>query len=99
MTNRLRVKLQWTGASWTVDLPDYMLVTGSCLPIIPDVIGPDGPLADAETVYRSCDVVTVQVDVPDRICDPETGDISIPRIQALYRGQPRWDTPGKSPDI
>ena len=101
MINRLRVKLKWFGNanSWEVDLPQYTMVQGSCLPLIPDVIGPDGPLADHETVYQHTNEVTIQIDAPDRICDPETGEISVPRIQALYSGQPRWDTPGKPPDI
>ena len=99
MSHTLRVKMIWRDDSWRVDLPEYTMIPGTCQPIIPDVVDPNNPLFGPEVVYTYCDEISVLVVLPDSICDTTTGEISVERIRARYKGQPRWETDDRVPDI
>ena len=96
---RIRVKVVWDGNSWAVDLPEYSMIEGSFLPLIPDVIHADGVYPDVDPTLPQLAALSCEVEVPDRILDLQTGRPDTGKINVLYRGQPKWGNPEYNPNI
>ncbi len=96
---RIRVKATWDGQSYKVNLPEYVSVPGSWQPVLEGYITPHGPLPDVDPYKVLAATPTVEVDVPDRIVDPDTGQLSKQRIRELYKGQPLWDRDDVTDDV
>ncbi len=88
---RKRVRVTFDGANWIVNLPHYQTVPGTWEPVTEELIHEDGvfPGADMDKVLAL--LPTVEVDVPDRLVDETTGELSKEKVRALYRGIPKWD--------
>ena len=96
---RMRVKVRWDGSSWTVDLPQFSMVPDSWLPVIPDVTSENGVLPHVDPADPRLAGLSCEVEVPDRIVDPDTGRPSAERIRQLYRNHPRLGRPDYVPDV
>jgi hypothetical protein len=72
-------------------LPHYSEVSGSWEPVTEGLIEPTGIPLTADPVEVLALEPTVEVEVPERLLDPETGRPSKERIRQLYAGQPLWD--------
>jgi hypothetical protein len=96
---RLRVKATWDGQSWKVNLPEYIMVPGSWEPVTPLYIDEHGVLFGADPYKVLALQPTCEVDVPDRICDPDTGQLSKDRIRELYKGNKLWDNETVTDDL
>lgn len=91
----IRVKVIHNGEAWLVDLPQYSMIPGTFQPTIPDVVTSDGVLPKIDPNDPRLRGLSCVVSVPERILNSETGRPDIASIRALYRGQPKWDTPGR----
>lgn len=69
----VRVPLDYSpGSGFFVKLPTYLMVPGSFAPVIPGVIGPDGVVAGVDPAAVLSIGVSVECEVPDADCNPET---------------------------
>jgi len=89
---KLRVKVRWDGAAYSVDLPEYRMVPGSWEPLIPAVIHADGVYPAITTDDPRLNALSCEVEVPDRIVDPNTGRPDMAKIRGRYRNDPKWNT-------
>ncbi len=96
---RLRVKATWDGQSWKVNLPEYSMIPGSWQPVTPTLIDANGPLYNSDPTMVAGLNPTCEVDVPDRICDPDTDELSKDRIRELYKGNELWDNETVTDDL
>ena len=86
----LRVKVIFDQDVWRVDLPEYNMVPDSFLPVIEGITTSNGVLPGVDPDLPALASLSCLVDVPERIIDPQTGDLDIGAINALYRGNPQW---------
>jgi len=97
---RVRVKvIHDKDLGFHCDLPDYTMVPGSWLPLIADVTFQDGVFPTIDPTDPRLSRLTCEVDVPDRLVNPGNGRVDFDQIKAVYRGQPKWDAPGRQLDI
>lgn len=75
-----RLPLRFDGQAWRVNLPNYVMVPGSVLPIIKNKIGPDGILPSADPLDPDLLRATVEVAVPD----DELNEDGTPNRQLLF---------------
>ncbi len=96
---RMRVRVKWDGERWGVDLPQYVMVDESFLPVIPGITEVNGVIAGVDPATPELNGLTCLVDVPDRISNPQTGGIDRGKINGLYHGQAKWGNSQYNPDI
>jgi|SRR5712664_2248053 len=87
---KLRVKLAFDGSAWHVALPHYRMVQDSFEPVTDNMIGENGVFPDADPAKVLALKPTVEVMVPDRICD-DKGKLHLAKIRKLYEGQDKFD--------
>lgn len=95
----LRVKVIYRDGAWTVDLPQYSMLPGSFLPLIPSVVHANGVYPDVYPNDPRLSELTCEVVVPDRLCNPTSGRVDVAAIHKLYRGQPRFGDTDWTPEI
>ncbi len=88
--HKVRVKLSHDGTAWYVALPHYNMVPDTHRPVTKGLIHKNGvdPKADPAKVLAL--MPTVEVFVPDRMCDTD-GNLHLGKIRELYKGQKLWD--------
>lgn len=96
---QLRVKVILAGGTYKVDLPNYVMVPGSWLPVVAGVTSRDGVLAGVRPDNPALRGLTCLVNIPDDDCDPESGQVSMLRLAGRYAGQPKWGDVDYVPDI
>jgi hypothetical protein len=89
--HRCRVRIIFDGRGWFVNHPHYLMVPGSWEPVTKGLIHKDGVYPDADPATVEALKPTVEVDIPCRTADHETGLPDKGKIRALYKGQPDWD--------
>lgn len=94
-----RVKIVWADGSFRVDLPDYEMIPGTFLPIIPDVIHQDGVFPTIDPADPRLRGMSVEVHIPSVLCDPDTGEFSLKCMRERHYKHLKWGNPDYSPDI
>lgn len=88
---RKRVRVIWTEQlGWCVDLPTYSMVPDTFEPTQKGIVDANGIHHKIKPDDDRVKDVTVEVEVPDEYCHPETGELHAPAIKRMYRGNPLW---------
>lgn len=88
---RKRVPIRWNATlGYHVDLPTYTMVPKSWLGMKHGNVTVDGVNAKAKNHAELAPLLTVEVDIPDEYCNPDTGAIEAARIRKHHRGNPDW---------
>ena len=87
----IRVHMHHNGDAWSVDLPQFSIISDSFKPIISDVVGKNGISRGVSPNSELASTITCEGRVPDRISDLSAGTLDIAKIRELYRGNPKWD--------
>lgn len=95
---RLRVKIRWVEDAWSVDLPVYTIVPDSFRPLIPEIIHSNGVAFSVDPSDPRLSGISCEVEVPNNFMN-STGKVSIAKVRGLYKGQSKWDRPGRILDI
>lgn len=97
---RSRVSMSYSpNQGWYVDLPTYIMIPGTVLPITPGMIDADGVIPSADPVAVRALGPTVMVHHPHEYTDPRDGRIRADKIRSMYSNHPDWGRRSRIPSI
>lgn len=91
---RSRIRITWSQQlGWHIDLPTYVLVPGSFLPLIAGLIHADGVDPSADPQDPQLASLSAECEHPDNYAAGAGSEIDARLIGKIYRGHPRFGSP------